>query len=194
MKKVYLLGAILFSGVTAFGQLNSNAYNFSSRKINSPKLQASKPEAKKVKATEKASGDVLWSEDFETGSLTTSNGTWVTGGTNDTYWTVASTHPLAPFGWTSDLTGSFLTWDSYNPNSNEATFATTQVDGSVISPAIDLSSISNAVLNFNTETQYCCNNQEFPWRLAISVDNGTTWSDTVELDFGVEINSASAYV
>jgi len=47
MKKVYLLGVILFSGVTAFGQLNSNAYNFSSRKINAPKSQASKPEAKK---------------------------------------------------------------------------------------------------------------------------------------------------
>lgn len=192
MKKVYLLGAILISGVTAFGQLNSNAYNFSSRKINAPKSQASKPEAKKVKATEKAAGDLLWSEDFETGSLTTNNGTWSSVGQDD-YWSVGTTHPFWSSG-STDLTGSFLIWNSYDPNANEASFASTSVSGSITSPTIDLTGISSAIMVFNTEAMYCCNVNEFPFRVSISNDNGTTWSDTVSLDFGVGRNSATEYI
>ena len=195
MKKVYLLGASLIFGACAFAQLNATDYKFNSIKMKASKFQKPILDKKKVKGkVEKAAGDVIWSEDFETGSLTTSNGTWVTGGTNDTYWNVGSTHALAAFGWTSNLNGSFLQWDSYNPNSSEASFASTAVDGSVTSPTIDLSTVTNAVLNFKTESMYCCNVNEFPWGLAISVDNGTTWSDTVELDFGVDRNSATEYV
>ncbi len=173
----------MFSGLSVFGQLNSNAYNFSSKKISAPKSKEEKPESKKVKgSTEKAAGDVLWSEDFETGSFTTNNGTWSSVGQDD-YWNVSDVHPW----WTnglSDLNGQFLYWSStdvLNPVAEA-------VSGSIISPTINMAGKTNINLSFNTEAQYCCNNAEYPFRISISNDNGTTWSDTVELDFGIDRN------
>lgn len=193
MKRIYLLGAALLSSLFSYSQMEKEIYSFSSPAITSPMsptLDLQKAALKKDGETkkEKASGDVVWSEDFESGSLTTPNGTWVSVGT-DNYWTTGTTHPFWNSG-NSDLTGTFLIWDSYNPNDSESAFATTAVSGSIISPVIDLSSITTApVLNFKTEAMYCCHVDEFPFRISISEDDGSTWSDTVVLDFGIDRNS-----
>jgi hypothetical protein len=102
-------------------------------------------------------------------------------------------HPLAAIipSLTVGLTGDFLKWDSYNPNSNEANFATTSVFGEFVSPTIDLSAsttANNIGIAFNTQTAYCCNFQVKPFYIAFSEDDGATWTAPVAIDFGVDRN------
>ena len=190
MKKVYLLGAALLSSLASFSQMEKEVYSFSKPAISSPMLEMQKTASKKKKEAkkEKAQGDVLWTEDFASGSLTTTNGTWTPIG-NDNFWSIANAHPWVSNGWPTNLNGDFLIWDSYS-NVVENDFASTSVSGSIMSPTIDLSAITTIpVLNFNTEGMYCCHVDELPFRISVSEDDGTTWSDTVEFNFGIDRNS-----
>jgi hypothetical protein len=189
MKKVYFLGAALLSSLTSFSQMKTEVYSFSKPAISSPLLEMQKPSSpKKGSKQEKAQGDVIWSEDFSTGSLTTDNGTWTSVGDDD-FWTIANAHPWAANGWPTNLNEDFLIFNSYS-NVTETDFASTLISGSIVSPLIDLSSITNSpVLNFNTEGMYCCHIDELPFRISVSEDGGTTWSDTISFDFGIERNS-----
>ena len=198
MKKVYLLGlALMVGGLSANAQRTAKNYSFGHQTLKS-NLESNNTTPNRPVTTAN-SGDralnILWTEDF-TGGMTTGNGTYTpdAGLAESSFWTIASTaHPLSAFGWTNAMTGDHLRWDSYNPNSAEAAFATTVVNGAIISPLIDLSgsASASAILQFDTETMYCCNFQEFPWFVYISNDGGTTYGAGIPLDFGVDRNVAT---
>lgn len=201
MKKIYVFGAVFFAGLSVIAQENSKMYSFSK--------PAAKPAVEKNTVTndklKPVTGDVdkaynvVWNEDFTiTSGMTTSKGTWVPGGTNSAYWTIApatgNQHPLASFGWTENLAGSYLKWNSYTPNSSETNFATTTVYGWVESPTIDLSplvGLNGAMMEFKTEAMYCCHVDSIPFKVLISTNGGTSWSDTLTADFGVGRNDAT---
>lgn len=192
MKKQYLFVglSLLLSSSLSFGQKTKENYNFGQAK-----LEMIDREGGRALPTQHTEDDralvTLWSEDF-TGStgLTTANGTWVVEGAEGSYWTIGNdTHPLSSFNWTHALDGEHLTWDSYNPNDSEASFASTAVNGAIVSPTMDLSASTNgAFLEFDVETMYCCNYSEFPWFIYVSTDGGTSWSSAIALDFGVDRN------
>ena len=198
MKRIYItLSALAFVGIS-WGQNTNPVYTFS-KKQNAEKVRttpsgANTPTSKPNTQTEKVL-NVLWTEDFEGSAtaLTTTNGTYTTSGSNPGYWTLRSTHPVN-FSNPENLSGKFLAWDSYTPNSTEPNFATTAVDGAAISPDIDLSAgaANGLVLSFKTDAMYCCNYQETPFYIAISQDGGATWGASIPLDFNIDRNVATS--
>jgi hypothetical protein len=196
MKKVYLLVSSLAMVTSVFSQFKTEVYNYNlSRKMTNV-LEGSSP-AVAGKLTEKQvekSISAIWSENFTvTTPLNTSNGTWVTGGVNSAYWTVGSSHPMP--GYTDNMTGSFLIWNSYGPNANETDFASTAVAGEIVSPTIDLSTLtSGAMLSFKTDAMYCCHTSEIPFKIAVSENDGVSWSTPITLDFGIDRNVPSQYL
>jgi hypothetical protein len=176
MKKVYLLGGMFLFGAVAIAQQTSKEYNFNGAKLSKYNfVEHGSQHAELAGSANQERLLTLWTEDFGGSAvpLTTANGLWTTAGANGGYWTIGTTaHPLSSFGWTHAMTARHLRWDSYNPNSSEGAFATTPITGSITSPTIDLSGQTNgAVLEFVTETMYCCNYQEKPWNLYVSVDD-----------------------
>lgn len=193
MKKNYFLGAMLLASLGVFSQQVNKTYDFQMpNKVESAKLTAPKGSLDNSVTSSERALTVITSEDFSGGSnpLETSLGTWVTEGSNPGYWEITNgAHPLSGNGWTHAMNGDYLSWDSYSPNSGETNFATTSVDGAIVSPVFDLSSSPNgAILEIQTETMYCCHSGETPYRLYVSEDGGSTWSAPISLDFGVDRN------
>jgi hypothetical protein len=199
MRKIYVTLFAFSLSYMSFGQGLGKEYNFGAKpKITSPKTTPSEVvEGKKkpVSVVSEKAFNVLWNEDFGTATTdTTTNGVWVENAAPDsTYWSIGQTHPFSAFGWSDQLTGSFLRWDSYNPiDAVETSFASTSVSGAIVSPNIDLSAAANGVmLSFKTEAMYCCHATEIPFKISISQDGGTTWSNPITLDFGVDRNVAT---
>lgn len=204
MKKVYASALILFCMPSIFGQQVGKTYNFGTKeKITSP-ISGPKKAVEAANVAQKGSSEkllnVVWTENFGTATssadvLTTSNGSWVQNlnPTDSTYWSLRNTHPLSNFGFTDQLNGAFLSWDSYGPlgpvEEANNTFSTTPVKGSVISPAIDLSGVTGGIMmTFKTEAIYCCHVDSLPFKVSISEDGGATWSAPITLDFGVSRN------
>ena len=197
MKKVYLTILGIAALTSSYAQKNYTTHEFGLKTKKENVAKTKTPVNVTVKKNNYVAKAVtaVWTEEFEpTSALTTSKGVWTTGRANGSYWSFGTTHPWAP-SWTDGLTGSFLKWDSYTPidasngGAGEAVFATTSVDGEIISPIIDLSALSTGVvLSFKTETMYCCNANEFPYNIAVSEDGGTTWSTPINIDFGVDRN------
>lgn len=199
MKKIYVFGAVLFTGLSVLAQENSKVYNFS-KPAAKPALEqiVTDQKVKPVTTDADKAYNVIWNEDFTiTSGMTTSKGTWTPGGTNGSYWTIApatgNQHPLASFNWTENLAGSYLKWNSYGPNANEAAgFATTTTYGWVESPTIDLTTApAGVMMEFKTEAMYCCHTDSLPFKILISTNGGTSWSDTLTADFGVGRNDAT---
>jgi hypothetical protein len=198
MKKVYFSIASLALCATAWGQNLTKEYNFGADgKITTPKTQPSvvaiKPSTPAQKEEAEKALNVLWTEDFGgTTALTTPNGVYTAAGNPGVYWSLGSTHPMSTYGYADNLTGRFLTWNSFGPiypNEPANGFATTPVDGEVVTPAIDLSGGANGiVMTFKTEAMYCCNATEIPFAIAISEDDGATWSTPIPVDLGVDRN------
>jgi len=193
MKKIYLSALALgFLSLNLSAQENSNLYDFSgtAKKHDFKSLKTNSSESN-ISFQNKAL-NVLWTEDFSggTGALETANGTWVAGGTNSAYWVVGDNpHPLAANNWTEEMDADYLKWDSYNPNSGETNFASTAIDGEIVSPTITYTGVTNSIgIQFQTEAMYCCNANAAPFGIAVSTDDGGTWSATVPVSFGVDRN------
>ena len=196
MKRVYL-SAFAMSVITAgaFAQTTVNPERMTPIKESSQLTPPTNKPTTSVGDESKAL-NILWTEDFSGGALPleTANGQWVVGGTNGAYWSIGDNpHPLSAFGWTDMMTTEYLAWDSYNEiNEPAGSFATTMVDGEAVSPTITLAGNTNSVgIQFDTEAYYCCNYQYRPFGVSASMDNGATWSDTLEFDFGVDRNEST---
>jgi len=190
MKKVYLLGALLMTGI-AFGQSNLEPYSFGllKEKVNTQPLKTDfRPHA--TQSDERAV-NILWTEDFAgTTPLTTGNGMWTTAGPEGSYWEL-STGTTAPNGYQLFMDGRHMLWDSRTPvGANEpGGFATTPVEGSVASPTIDLTGYTDVAMEFDLNAMFCCN--EEPWTIAVSNDNGVNWGAEIPLDLGLTANDNS---
>ncbi|MFK8044372.1 MAG: T9SS type A sorting domain-containing protein [Crocinitomicaceae bacterium] len=190
MKKLVLILTIFLVGSTLYSQNKFKPYNFGrlEEKVNT------QPTTVDYRPTPK-SGDralnILWTENFDgTMADTTSNGVWTKTGNEGTYWNM-STSNIAPNGYLLSMDGRHLLWDSRTPlGSNEpGGFATTALEGSAISPTIDLTGYTDAILEFNLNAMFCC--FEEPWSFAISNDNGATWGLEIPLDLGLSANDNS---
>jgi hypothetical protein len=195
MKKVYLLGfACMLAGSSALAQVN-DAYRFGQDMPMGNIADNALPRQAAPKATNfDRAVNTLFTEDFEGGTgLAFTSGTWTTGGTNGAYWATGNSGNH-PFGWTPNLNGTWLQWDSYTPNGSEAQFATTAVDGFIESPNIDLAtgaSSSNMIINFKTEGMWCCGIDSPPMFMQVSNDAGGNWSAPIPVDLGVDRNESS---
>ena len=190
MKKVYLFGALLISGFTVMGQVNTTPYDFGVIKhaVN-PNLNPVENNYRPANQSDDRALNILWTEDFAgTGALTTGNGMWTTAGTEASYWSLTSS-ASTPLGFPNNLDGRHLLWDSRTPVSAiepAGSFATTFVEGSAISPTIDLTGYTDVTLQFDLNGRYCCASE--PWSVAVSNDNGASWSLEIPLDLGLDDN------
>jgi hypothetical protein len=196
MKKTYLSIFVLSISLSALSQRVSDLHSFKTPE----KLEANLDYSPKVKPSTNTHNqskalNILWADDFSggAGALQTSQGQWTVGGNQGTYWTIGDiAHPLNGWStpWVDNMNAEHLRWNSYGPNSAEATgFASTPIDGEIISPTIPISGITNSIgLEFNTEAMFCCNYQELPFGVSVSLDDGLTWTDTLVIDLGIERN------
>jgi hypothetical protein len=200
MKRIYLSAFAFSMSAIAFGQDFGKQYNFGSKpKITGPKSASVVVENgnKTNKVTSEKALNILWTENFGTSSsgLTTTNGTWVENTAPDsTYWSLRTTHPMSSYGYADQLSGAFLAWDSFGPiYPGETDFASTPVSGAIVSPDINLTSAANGVMmTFKTEAMYCCHVTEIPFKISVSEDGGTTWSDPFTVELGVDRNQATS--
>jgi hypothetical protein len=147
--------------------------------------------------------NILWSEDFTSATngagaiaFNTTNGDYTRSLDDGSFWS-QSNNANTPLGGPMGLQGRYMLWNSYTPNSNESTgFSTTNVIGAIQTPTIDLSGAAdnNVKLSFVTASMYCCHPQQFPWQVAVSTDNGATFSAPMTLDFGVGRNVSTAII
>lgn len=184
-------------GVTAYSQSNSKLHQFGEQKLNrldyNSDLVLSK--GKPVLNNQEKALNVIWTEDFSGSvALQTANGDYAVTGTTGSYWTLSSstTHPLGSLSFA--MNGRHLRWDSYTPNSAETAFASTPVDGEIVSPAIDCSGLTNSIgIQFITQTTYCCNASYKPYSISVSTDDGATWSAPLSIGFGYDRNQPTEY-
>ena len=188
MKNLYLLCALFLAGSTAFGQHNHQPYEFGllEKKVYQ-NLFGDEYRPTQNYANHDRALNILWTENF-TGSngLTTPNGDWTTAGTDGAFWSIDA-GTVAPNGYPLSMSGDHLLWNSYDPIVNvEQGFATTQVDGAIVSPTINLSGYTEAALEFNLNAMFCCNDE--PWTISVSNDDGGTWSDEIPLNLDLGPN------
>ncbi|MFT4601132.1 MAG: hypothetical protein ACI857_001310 [Arenicella sp.] len=188
MRKVYLTASLLCIGIAANAQQNYDTYNFGKHqaKTYSGPITEYRPAANV--ATDRA---VLWSENFNgTGLTSTDNGLWVASGPEAAYWTFA-TQTTGSNGYGMQMTGQHLYWDSQTPIGDEGAgnFATTTVDGSITSPTIDLGANTGAIIAFDLNAMFCCNQE--PWSFNVSNDDGLSWSADIPFSLGMTANDQS---
>ncbi|MEX1002516.1 MAG: T9SS type A sorting domain-containing protein [Crocinitomicaceae bacterium] len=186
MKKIYLMGIAILAGSFSYGQSNHERYTFGlmQKKTYSGLInQNVRPSA----VSDDRALNILWTEDFSgTTALTTGNGVWTTSGPEGAYWQM-STGTSGPNGYALSMDGRHLLWDSYTPVT-EASFASTPVEGTVISPTIDLSGATSsaASIEFDLNAMFCCNQE--PWTFNISNDDGVTWGADIPLNLDLGAN------
>lgn len=197
MKKIYYLSL----AAIALGTANANAQKLyqpaKSIKMKAEVQNESRPVNTPNATFQSKALNILWEEDFETPGtagpnalFATSNGNYVGDGTDSLLWDItnAGNNPLNT---ASEMTGQYMRWNSYTPNSNEQDFASTPVNGAIRTPIMDLSGAADnlVTMEFNTASIYCCHPQEFPWTVAVSTDGGANFGTPIQLDFGVERNT-----
>ena len=190
MKNIFCFGALLIMNLSVLAQNGAELYKFGVEKY--PINPNTNPVAiinGRSNVTNDRALNVLWTEDFDgSAALTTANGLWTVAGPEGSYWSLSSS-TTTPLGYPNNLDGRHLMWDSRSPVSAmepSGSFATTPVEGSVISPAIDLTGYTNVTLQFDLNGRYCCNAE--PWTVSISSDNGTVWGAEIPLSLGLDDN------
>lgn len=197
MKKVYL-GFLAF-GIAATATAQENSTKRAPQQAD-PHLEITQGKPAISSNNQQKNLNILWTEDFSGGTnpLETGQGQWAVEGPDGAYWDINSDpHPLpATGGWVSQMNAEHAEWDSWGPiDEPPGSFATTSVLGALVSPSIALTGNTNSIgISFITETMYCCNfNEDIrPFGVSISTDDGTTWSDTVRFDFGIDRNEPTA--
>ena len=184
MKKIYV--SLLFIGLvisSAVAQSNSAPHRL--KTVNHVSDVTVKP------VTNHYAKSVLWTEDFA-GGLNSTNGTWTVGGTNGDIWKhsffkssgewSSGTNPMAS---TTEANGYMLfDADSVNfpvsPNYINLT-------GELISPTIDLSGATSALLEFQQDFRFCCAGSH-DITVSVSNDGGATWGPASNVTNGTPTN------
>ncbi|MFC2176292.1 T9SS type A sorting domain-containing protein [Bacteroidota bacterium] len=162
-----------------------------------------------AKAYRGASSSVVWEENFLNGvntggGINTDKGTWVRGTGNGNVWKFSKKPSNGC--WSegtetptfSTAANGFLLFDAdsvncQNPNSNPPISSDLILEGSVVSPVINLSSAPNVALSFEYATRWFgLQEGQQVISVALSKDGGSTWSDELEMispEVNVELQS-----
>jgi len=141
-----------------------------------------------VTGVEKA---VIWTEDFANG-LNSTNGTWTVGNTNGDVWKHSYTPSNGEWSTGTDpmlsttAANGYMLFDAdsinfpLSPNYINLT-------GELISPNIDLSGETSALLEFEHDFRFCCAGSH-DLNVAVSADGGLTWGTPHDVTFGTPTN------
>lgn len=186
MKKIYLsfiLTGITFSGV--FAQQNTSAPH-KLKPVNHASDVTIKPAVDY--GQEKA---VIWTEDFANGMAST-NGTWTSGGANGDVWKHSfykssgewstGTNPMLS---TTEANG-YMLFDADSVNFPQSPNYV-NLTGELISPSIDLSGETSALLTFEQDFRFCCSGSH-DINVSISNDGGSTWGTPMDVANGTPTN------
>jgi hypothetical protein len=193
MKTIHFI--LIIAGLTAnisIGQNITTTHSFGELTQPSPSIAK---EIQTLNPTHHSTKAVLWSEDFAGigtvpastagPTFTTANGTWTTGGPDGGIWkhsfyTTSGEWSVGtpPFASTSAANGFMLfDADSLNfpvsPNYVSAT-------GELISPPIDLTGATSAVLKMEQNFRWCCS-PTHNINVSVSSDGGVTWGVPFDL-------------
>ncbi|MDX2359418.1 MAG: T9SS type A sorting domain-containing protein [Crocinitomicaceae bacterium] len=153
--------------------------------------QPDKPTAQAMPKT------VVWNETFDIGTSSpattlgptfssTNNGTWTTGGANGNVWKHSFfktsgewSSGVVPMSSTTEADGKMLfDADSVNFPISPNYIA---LYGELISPPIDLTGNTSAVLSWEQNSRFCCGGI-LDLEISISSDNGVTWGPIIDAD------------
>jgi len=153
-------------------------------------------------ASEREGGDVVFSEDFANGLAGNNGGVgaWTTTGSNGNIWKRKVTGPLGAFTVPAQRIASTTVSNGYmlfNGDSVNCTWAGNvptaipddeffAYDGSLESPALDLSATPFVEIQFQQRLRYCCFGA--PNFLEISTDGGLSWPTRFNTAAGIEVN------
>lgn len=193
MKKVYLIVSSIAFGSLAFGQTNQTFMN-KGEKGNLTVCRDVKEKGFKG-STSKASGDILYSQDFSAGTI----GDMTTSGSDGALWLndldgsngqyagvgAANTSAIA----NADAVNGFAILDADLNTTNFPTHAD-PYDGQLVSPAIDLSTSPGALLNFYCKYRYWGAYYQYPV-VQISTDNFATFTEFNIGREGIRTNDGS---
>jgi hypothetical protein len=188
MKKATLLIASL--GFTLFSNAQQNASVLNFNPSDSPRFTSPNSEFKNTTFnTNRAPGDVLFSEDFSTGL-----GAWTTSGPQGSEWLIDMDGPNGGYSdpvydiiESPSVGNGFVIFDAdfYNANDDNP-----ELYGNLISPVIDLSTVPGATLKFYQKYRSCC---AFAWypKVQVSTDNFANFEEFDVTVHGINTNDAS---
>lgn len=184
MKKIYL--SFLLTGLTFTGVI---AQESSAPHKLKTVTHISNPTPKPVvNGVEKA---VVWTEDFANGFAST-NGTWTTGATNGDVWKHSFTKSNGEWSTNTDpmlsttAANGYMLFDAdsinfpLSPNYINLT-------GELISPSIDLSGETSALLEFQQDFRWCCGASQ-DLLVSVSIDGGVVWGTPQNVTFTTDAN------
>ena len=145
----------------------------------------------------KAPGDTVFYEDFANGLSGNNNlgGAWTTGGVDGALWMQDFDGPNGDFSTNSPSITSttesngFMIYDSNFFNDGCVPTNTCQtLDGSLVTPVMDLSATPNVHLEFETALRWCCAGDRAHY-VDVSTDGGASWGTRVLVSEQVAVNT-----
>jgi hypothetical protein len=205
MNKIYTAAALLLIGGSVSAQRVSDHARHTFLQVN--KLDRALPHADAPANSERAAGEVLFSEDFANG-LAGNNGVgpWTTAGANGNIWRQCFTGPVGAYSDPGegmddpDASGTNTTtsptyangWMIFNSDSANTNWAdTSMIDppvpftGSLVSPALNLTGYSAISVNFYQRMRFCCSDGTAGHFVEVSTDGGATWPSRFSTEFGI---------
>ncbi len=190
MKKVYLVLSTIAFGSMTFGQMTQQVMTFGK----SDNRSVSKEVKEKVvsHSQNKAAGDIIYSQNFASGTLGDMTTSGVDGavwmydldGSNGQYGTPAGT-VIA----NTDASNGFAILDA-NYNTDQNPTHADAYDGQLVSPAIDVTGRPGALLNFYCKYRYWGAYYQYP-TVEVSTDNFTTITTFNIGREGIRVNDGS---
>ncbi len=163
-----------------------------------------KRQATNMPVGHRAEGDTIFYEDFANGfNGNTSFGAWTFEGTNGDVWRHSIYGPTGAYSNTTQIIGStsaangFMIFasDSANTNwsANPPVIVGTPVnlEGSLVSPLLDLSAYTYVSLQFEQRLRWCCGTTDAPHRVEVSTDGGATWTEIANTGNATDVNQLS---
>lgn len=152
----------------------------------------------------RGAGDVVFEENFANG-LAGNNGvgSWSTSGANGNVWRRTTNAPNGAYAGpnpnsakiqSTTVANGFMIFNgdsancSWSGNTPTALPTFTDLEGSLESPALDLSTTPKVAVMFQQRLRYCCGNTP-PHFLEVSIDGGASWPHVYAVSEGVLANT-----
>jgi hypothetical protein len=190
MKKVYLLVAATSFASMTFAQEKALVKNAQRMEAHQELGEGEKTIDKApIHAFTKAPGDPIFTENFSTGI-----GAWTTAGTDGALWAADTDGPNGQYSnpgneriQSTSVANGFAIFDADLANAAQPF---TNWVGSLVSPVINMTGISNAILTFQHRYRTCCSGDFYP-RVEVSTDGFVTSQEFNVAIPGVAVNATS---